>query len=69
MSFPQIGSRYSGPSFDRPSLRQLPPGWELEETRQDRSRARWFQVRRWFKIAFVLALLLAYVAAVYAVLN
>lgn len=25
-----IGSKYEGPSWDRPCLRQLPPGWTLD---------------------------------------
>lgn len=29
----QIGSKYTGPSFDRPCLRSLPRGWILEETK------------------------------------
>lgn len=31
MSRPIIGSRYTGPSFDRPALRRLPTGTVLEE--------------------------------------
>ena len=30
----QIGSKYSGPSLDRPCLRQMPREWELEETKK-----------------------------------
>lgn len=29
-----IGSKYQGPSFDRPCLRQMPSHWTLEETRK-----------------------------------
>ena len=29
-----IGSRYEGIPFDRPSLRQLPRGWVIEEARK-----------------------------------
>lgn len=30
MSYPEIGSRYTGPALDRPCLRQLPREWHLE---------------------------------------
>lgn len=69
MTIPVIGSRYTGPSLDRPSLRQLPPGWLLEETKQDQRRAVWYRCRRWLWIAFLATLALGYVVAVRAVLN
>lgn len=28
-----IGSKYSGVPFDRPALRKMPAGWELEEAK------------------------------------
>lgn len=28
-----IGSKYEGPSWDRPCLRQMPREWQLEETK------------------------------------
>lgn len=34
MSKIQIGSKYEGPAFDRPALRQLPPGWVLDEPKR-----------------------------------
>ena len=33
---PVIGSKYDGPALDRPSIRQLPREWTLEETMRDR---------------------------------
>ena len=27
---PIIGSKYTGPAFDRPALRQMPRDWKLE---------------------------------------
>ena len=68
-SFPQIGSRYDGPAFDRPSLRRLPAGWCLEETRHDRRKYAWFRVRRWLWITFLATVALGYVVAVRAVLT
>jgi hypothetical protein len=35
----EIGSKYEGPSWDRPCLRQMPREWTLEETRKT-----WWQV-------------------------
>jgi len=40
MTYPVIGSRYDGPPLDRPALRQLPAGWELE-TDNDNAGDRW----------------------------
>ena len=31
-TYPQIGSKYSGPHLDRSPLRQMPQGWVLEPT-------------------------------------
>ena len=30
MSYPEIGSKYTGPALDRPTLRQMPRHWQLE---------------------------------------
>lgn len=66
---PQIGSRYTGQSLDRPSLRRLPSGWVLEETLQDQHNLASWRVRRWIWIAFLAAAALGYVVAVKAVLS
>ena len=34
MTYPIIGSKYTGPALDRPALRRLPAGWELEQERE-----------------------------------
>lgn len=69
MTYPVIGSKYIGPAFDRPSLRRLPPGWYLEESKCDHRKAQWYQIRKWLRVAFMLTVLLGYVAAVKAVLS
>lgn len=30
----EIGSKYTGPCWDRPALRQMPRHWVLEETKK-----------------------------------
>ena len=37
-----IGSKYQGPDWDRPALRQLPREWVLEEVRET-FRPRWYR--------------------------
>mgnify|MGYP001561314147 CR=1 FL=1 len=69
MTYPRIGSGYTGPDFSRPALRRLPHGWVLEETRQDRHQRTWFRVRRWLWIAFLATAAFGYVVAVKAVLT
>ena len=34
MSKVEIGSKYNGPAWDRPCLRQLPRHWQLEEAKK-----------------------------------
>jgi hypothetical protein len=54
--YPQIGSKYNGPSLDRPCLRVMPPGWVLEEARTP-APAKWY-LRTDRLVAIVVALLL-----------
>ena len=35
MSRPIIGSKYTGPAWDRPALRQMPPDWKLDEPKDE----------------------------------
>ena len=49
-----IGSKYEGPSWDRPALRQLPRYWVLEETR-DRF-VFWRQEDFWVGVATVVVI-------------
>ena len=37
MSYPIIGSKYVGPPLDRPALRRLPDGWQLENAPEEMS--------------------------------
>lgn len=41
----EIGSKYEGPCWDRPALRQLPRHWVLEETKV--SWGRWLLLWVW----------------------
>ena len=67
---PIIGSKYTGPSFDRPALRQMPRHWTLEETRTQSKLARWLErnylLSALLTAALLLALLVACAAAVRA---
>ena len=54
---PIIGSKYHGPDFQRPSLRQLPRGWVLEETRANKYRW-WRDPDLWAVVAVVVVGLL-----------
>lgn len=36
MTNPEIGSKYDGPCFDKPCIRQMPKHWVLEESRLPR---------------------------------
>lgn len=63
-AYPQIGSKYTGPDYDRPCLRQLPSGWVLEEAQAP---APWWQSsERWLMVFVILMLLLAGAQAVNA---
>lgn len=44
MTYPVIGSRYSGPDFDRPCLRQMPREWVLEIDRPKQEPALWVKI-------------------------
>lgn len=45
MSKIEIGSKYDGPCFDKPCLRQMPREWILEESRQEpRDPAMWLKI-------------------------
>jgi len=56
---PIIGSKYTGPCFDRPALRQMLRHWVLEESKRDWA-PRWYRrPERWWTVAVVLLLLIA----------
>lgn len=59
MSHPIIGSKYNGPSLDKPCLRRLPIGWVLEEARRAPMVPWWQRSERWAAIIVALLLLMA----------
>lgn len=63
-TYPEIGSKYEGPCYDRPALRKLPPGWVLEETLSDVPAPWWQRSERWVLVLIVLMLLLGAAQAV-----
>lgn len=54
MSRVEIGSKYEGPAWDRPCLRQMPRQWMLEETRPEP--VKW---ERWMTVLLALFLLVS----------
>lgn len=61
MSRVEIGSKYDGPCFDKPCLRQLPRHWTLEESKRDHRPAWYRKVPTWAAIILVLWFLLGFV--------
>jgi hypothetical protein len=62
-----IGSRYEGPAFDRPALRQMPRHWVLEESKP---RPRFVMTPdRWVAVAVALGWLFAIAQTVAQVMK
>lgn len=59
-----IGSRYTGPAFDRPCLRQMPREWSLA-TEQRRALDWWTKGDRWIAIACAVLAVVAVVDTVW----
>ena len=59
MSKVEIGSKYDGPCFDKPCLRQMPRHWVLEEAELNRRLSWWQRTDRWVVIIIALLLLIA----------
>lgn len=57
LTHPIIGSKYEGPSLDRPSLRQMPRHWILEEAREDYRPVWYRRVEIWILIIAALWML------------
>ena len=56
MSKVQIGSRYDGPCFDKPCLRQMPRHWQIEEAKPPKQEA-----ALWLKVVLLAWLILGLV--------
>ncbi|MCR4297534.1 MAG: hypothetical protein NUV75_02090 [Gallionella sp.] len=57
MSNVQIGSKYQGPCYDKPCLRQMPHHWVLEESRINYRPAWYRRVEVWTAVIVVFWLL------------
>lgn len=64
MSDVEIGSKYEGPCWDKPCLRQLPRYWQLEETRPER--VKW---EKWMSVLLALFLLASCAQTIRMVLS
>lgn len=69
MSKVEIGSRYEGPCYDRPALRQMPRHWVLEEARRRPSTPWWQRIDRAVAIVVALLVLVACAQAAIRVLT